>query len=306
MKITPLEIRQKTFEKAFRGLDKDEVVAFLISLSQEWEKVLDENKELRIKLEAAEKEVEKLREVESSLFKTLKTAEDTGASMMEQAKKTAELHLKETQIQAEALLNEAKSKSKGMIEESESTVKQTIDSMGMEVRNLMNVYKTMENLRDNLLDDLRSIANDVNEKVKRTTEKVKPVDFDEIIRNAHQQFDVIKSESSKPMIDKRENIMDNVEKTSKPVESEKAVLEKEEVEESQHVDAKVANDIKEEKEVETAVTGKEVGDGEKPEAITEVTSKAETKASLSENADAGSDNKTAKNSGPSKSFFDDI
>ena len=47
MKITPLEIRQKAFEKALRGYDKDEVNAFLLSLSQEWERALDDTKELR-------------------------------------------------------------------------------------------------------------------------------------------------------------------------------------------------------------------------------------------------------------------
>ena len=51
MRITPLDIRQKTFEKNFRGYEKDEVNAFLLTLSQEWERVLDENKECRIKLE---------------------------------------------------------------------------------------------------------------------------------------------------------------------------------------------------------------------------------------------------------------
>jgi len=45
MKITPLEIRQKDFEKKMRGYDKDEVNAFLQSLSQEWERTLDETKE---------------------------------------------------------------------------------------------------------------------------------------------------------------------------------------------------------------------------------------------------------------------
>ena len=29
MKVTPLEIRKKSFEKVFRGYDKDEVNAFL-------------------------------------------------------------------------------------------------------------------------------------------------------------------------------------------------------------------------------------------------------------------------------------
>ena len=41
MKITPLEIRQKSFEKVFRGYDKDEVAAFLQILGSEWEKSSD-------------------------------------------------------------------------------------------------------------------------------------------------------------------------------------------------------------------------------------------------------------------------
>jgi cell division initiation protein len=34
MRVTPLEIRQKTFEKNFRGYQTDEVNAFLLTLSQ--------------------------------------------------------------------------------------------------------------------------------------------------------------------------------------------------------------------------------------------------------------------------------
>jgi cell division initiation protein len=108
MKITPIEIRQQNFEKKLRGYDKDEVTAFLISLSNEWERLLDGKKELRIKLDQSEKEVQKLREVESSLFKTLKTAEDTGANMVDQANKAAKLHLKETQMNAEAMMKSQK------------------------------------------------------------------------------------------------------------------------------------------------------------------------------------------------------
>ena len=119
MRVTPLDIRQKTFEKNFRGYEKDEVNAFLLTLSQEWERILDENKELRIKLEATEREVTKLREVESSLYKTLKTAEDTGANVIEQARMAADLHLRESQMQAEGILNEAKTKARNTIEESD-------------------------------------------------------------------------------------------------------------------------------------------------------------------------------------------
>lgn len=176
MKVTPLDIRQKTFEKALRGYDKDEVTAFLLSLSQEWERVQDETKEMRIKFEATEREVTKLREVESSLYKTLKTAEDTGANVIEQANKTAELHMKEVQLKAEALLNEAKTKAKDVIEQSEATAKQMVSEMEERLNALVQNYKSIESERANLLGDLKRLAGETLDKVDR-------------LRNATNSFD---------------------------------------------------------------------------------------------------------------------
>lgn len=179
MKITPLEIRQKTFEKAFRGLDKDEVNAFLVTLSQEWEKLVDENKELKIKLDASQKEIEKLREVENSLFKTLKTAEDTGANMIDQATKTAELHLKETQMKAEAMLNDAKHKAKDMIEEAEVRSRNTVEEMEDQVRSMAQVYRNLENIREDLLSDIKTFASDAIDKVNRVKGHAKSFNVEE-------------------------------------------------------------------------------------------------------------------------------
>jgi cell division initiation protein len=167
MRITPLEIRQKTFEKNFRGYEKDEVHAFLLTLSQEWERIMDENKELRIKLETTEREVSKLREVESSLFKTLKTAEDTGATVIDQARKTAELHLRESQLKADAILNEAKTKAQYTIEESETQARQIVAEMEERLKVLVDTYKKMESSREDLLSDLKRMASDLMERVDR-------------------------------------------------------------------------------------------------------------------------------------------
>ena len=158
MRVTPLDIRQKTFEKNFRGYEKDEVNAFLLTLSQEWERILDENKEVRIKLDAAEREVTKLREVESSLYKTLKTAEDTGANVIEQARMAADLHLRESQMHAEAILNEAKTKARNTIEESDSRAKEILAEMEDRLKSLVENFKAMEVLRDNLLTNIKHIA----------------------------------------------------------------------------------------------------------------------------------------------------
>lgn len=173
MRVTPLEIRQKSFEKVFRGYDKDEVNAFLLTLSQEWERMLDDQKEFRYKLESSEREVSKLREVENSLFKTLKTAEDTGANLVEQANKTAELHVREAQMKADAILFEAKNKAKNIIDDAELKSRQILEGMEDDVKYMEESYRNLQNHRDNLLADLRNLANDTLEKVDRASTKKK-------------------------------------------------------------------------------------------------------------------------------------
>lgn len=167
MRITPLEIRQKSFEKKLRGYDKDEVNAFLTTLSQVWEQVVEEHKELKLNFDNAQREIKQLREVENSLFKTLKTAEDTGANIMDQANKAAELHLRETQMSADALLNESKSKARSIIEEADVKSTQIIDEMEGQVKAIAQVYRNLENHRDNLLTELQNLSNDTLRRVDK-------------------------------------------------------------------------------------------------------------------------------------------
>jgi cell division initiation protein len=187
MRVTPLEIRQKTFEKNFRGYQTEEVNAFLQTLSHEWERMLDDNKELRIKLEATEREVTKLREVETSLYKTLKTAEDTGASVIEQARTAAELHLRESQLKAEGMMNEAKSKAKDTIEESDARARQIVDEMEDRLRILVESYKKLETTREDLLADLKRLANETMDKVERAKNMAKDFNPDQHMAMAKRE-----------------------------------------------------------------------------------------------------------------------
>lgn len=167
MKITPLEIRQKDFEKKLRGYDKDEVNAFLSSLSHEWERSLEEKKELQSKLRNAEQDVQRLRDVETSLFKTLKTAEDTGANILEQATKTAELQLRDSQIQFDGILNDAKQQAKDIIDSAELKARNALEDAKNEIRQLHSEYKTIEGQRESLLLELRSITTETLERVEK-------------------------------------------------------------------------------------------------------------------------------------------
>lgn len=214
MRITPLEIRQKTFEKNFRGYERDEVHAFLITLSQEWERIVDENKELKFKFESTEREIQKLREVESSLYKTLKTAEDTGASVIDQARKAAELHLRESQFKSEQLLSEAKTMAKDTIEESEVRAKQIVADMEDRLKALIDQYKKLESTRDDMLSELKRIATEVMEKVERSKSNARDFDADkhlsavkrEANKIAFPNMDYEKPETSEKVPERREEV----------------------------------------------------------------------------------------------------
>lgn len=222
MKITPLEIRQKAFEKVLRGYDKDEVNAFLQTLSQEWERLIDESKEVRMKQESTEREVSKLREVESSLYKTLKTAEDTGANVIGQANKTAELILRENQIKADSILNEAKTKSKNTIEEAEMISKQMLGEMEEQLKMLGQHYKTLELHRDNLLSDLKRMAGETIDRVERAKTAARDFDPDQHIAWA-------KRESKKALFPNAELESEIKKSLPTPVEPVKSVLVVEEI-----------------------------------------------------------------------------
>ena len=173
MKITALDIRQKTFEKSFRGVDRDEVQAFLTMLSQQWERLGEENRELRLKLDHAQQDVQKMREVESSLYRTLKTAEDTGKSITEQAQRDADLRRREAQLLAEHTLADARQRARAIVEEAYQTAEKTVADMQKEVTGLGQECQRLEQQLDTLVRDLHHLATDALEKVERARTRPK-------------------------------------------------------------------------------------------------------------------------------------
>ncbi len=186
MKISPIEIRKKEFEKAFRGYEKEEVDAFLQSLSQEWEKVQDESREVQKKVEHLEKEVLRMREVETTLFRTLKSAEDTSSTIIEQSNKAAALHVREAQMNAEALLSEARNKARAMIEDAEIEVKNILEDLQIDAKNIEKEYNYIDTQKEYLLDEVKNYVKDTLEKVLKQEQKVSRSDFEQklkVIRN---------------------------------------------------------------------------------------------------------------------------
>ncbi len=171
MKITPLEIRQREFEKTFRGYNIEEVDTFLSNLSQEWERVLSESKMLRMQLEIAEKEAAKLREIEMTIYKALKTAEDTGKMITEQATQQADTQIQDAKFLGDKIVTDAKQKAEDIIKQAEDKARFVREEVLGEIKVLERDFKALEVYKSTLLSQLKNISNATLEQVDRFENK---------------------------------------------------------------------------------------------------------------------------------------
>jgi cell division initiation protein len=172
MRITPIEIRQHTFDKSFRGYDTESVEAFLLSLSQEWERVGEEVRQSKQKIETAEREIAKMKEVETGLFKTIKVAEEAKEQMNSKAFIEAENIKTKAREEAEEILNEARKKANMMVSDAENKAKFLIEEANNELKNYERDFKSMERYKEFLVVELKRFANETLEKVSKFEERV--------------------------------------------------------------------------------------------------------------------------------------
>lgn len=171
MRITPLEIRQHTFDKSFRGYDTESVDAFLLSLSQEWERVSEDCRQSKQQLEVAEKEIIRMKEIENSLFKTLKAAEDAQQNINAKAEAEASLITDKARQDAEEITQEAQKSAAMVISESENKAKFLVEEAVNDLKNYERDFKAMERYKDYLVVELKSFANDALDKVTKFEER---------------------------------------------------------------------------------------------------------------------------------------
>jgi cell division initiation protein len=106
MRITPLDVRKQEFRRVMRGLDADEVLAFLTTVADEYETVLNDNKALRERLLELDDKVQEYRSIERTLRDTLLTAERVTVESKDNARREATLIVKEAQLTAEKALRD--------------------------------------------------------------------------------------------------------------------------------------------------------------------------------------------------------
>ncbi|ACG73774.1 DivIVA family protein [Anaeromyxobacter sp. K] len=110
MNITPLDITQKQFRKTFRGLDAEEVEAFLALVAAEFEGLVKENLALREDNQRKADEIADHRGRERALQETLVTAQKASEEIRDSARKEAEITISDAELQAEKIVQGAHSR----------------------------------------------------------------------------------------------------------------------------------------------------------------------------------------------------
>ena len=108
MKISPLDIQQQQFKvKTFRGLDPEDVDAFLQSVAGEMEGLIRENEQLKELLSRQSRDISDMAEKEREIRETLLSAQRVIEEMKANARKEAELIVSEAEIKGERIVVDA-------------------------------------------------------------------------------------------------------------------------------------------------------------------------------------------------------
>ncbi|TSB46340.1 DivIVA domain-containing protein [Alkalicoccobacillus porphyridii] len=124
MPLTPLDIHNKEFTRAFRGYDEDEVNEFLDQVIKDYEAVLREKKELFEQVTSLEEKLDHFNNIEETLNKSILVAQEAAEELRRNAQKESQLIVKEAEKNANRIVNDALTKSRKVMMEMEELKKQ--------------------------------------------------------------------------------------------------------------------------------------------------------------------------------------
>ncbi len=90
MTLTPVDIRNQRFKKAWRGYSEAEVNRFLLTVAEEYEKLYRDHMELKESLRKKEFELAKYQELEETLQQSIVLAQKMAEELVANAEKQAE------------------------------------------------------------------------------------------------------------------------------------------------------------------------------------------------------------------------
>lgn len=106
--LTPLDIQNKEFEKAFRGYKEIQVDSFLDEVIADYEFVFKENLELKGKIDMLNEQIKSYSSMETTLQKTLVVAQNTADEVIKNAREQEENIISQAEHRASKIIESAR------------------------------------------------------------------------------------------------------------------------------------------------------------------------------------------------------
>lgn len=108
MKIAPIDIAHKNFNRKMMGLDQDEVMEFLRQLAEEMEALIRDRNNLRESIREKELAILEYRERDELLKNTITTATKMSEKMQQDAERESRLIINDAKQQSEMIVRDAR------------------------------------------------------------------------------------------------------------------------------------------------------------------------------------------------------
>jgi cell division initiation protein len=163
-KISPLDIRNRTFNTKFKGYDPKEVQLFLGRTAEVLNDALLDVKKIKEALWQKNEELENLRAREATLKESMMNAHNMVKSMREQAHKESQIIMAQAEERAEQIVLRAQRQVDNLREE--------LLRLKMEKSSFINKIKSLMNLQLELFAEEELEAQEVREDKVKTLRKV--------------------------------------------------------------------------------------------------------------------------------------
>lgn len=168
---------EASFSKSFRGYDVSEVDAYVQSVQNfetESQNALAKSNQKTAELEA---EVARLREIESSLFRALKLAEESQQNFSAKMEKEAKAILDKANKEAEAIKKKADSDAQKQALLTENERKQTLAQANQELKEQERQLRNLQEAQKEIASQLKSISEQTLGSIANwiTTDLVAPI-----------------------------------------------------------------------------------------------------------------------------------
>ncbi len=124
MSITPMDIQNKEFERAFRGYDIEDVDDFLDQIAKDLDDMIKENSELKEQILQLQEKNKNYQKLEETMHNAIVVAQETAQEVKQNAKREADLIKREAEREAKQIVDDARYHSGIIISEQEDLFKQ--------------------------------------------------------------------------------------------------------------------------------------------------------------------------------------